>query len=137
MKKCCKCKVEKPESEFYKNKKMKDGLDYYCKECRKNQIYANRLDKNYYHDNRDFIESLKHPCEKCGEERSYLIQFHHVNPENKKFNLALCGTRSKSTIWAEACKCVCLCSNCHDEFHHIYGKNPEDPGKALMEYLYT
>lgn len=33
MKACCKCKVEKPFIEFHKNKNMKDGLNYACKDC--------------------------------------------------------------------------------------------------------
>lgn len=35
MKICCKCKQEKPKSEFYKNKSTKDGLSHECKECKK------------------------------------------------------------------------------------------------------
>lgn len=34
LKKCSKCKVEKPCSEFYKNKSTTDGLNYQCKECK-------------------------------------------------------------------------------------------------------
>jgi hypothetical protein len=81
------------------------------------------------------IESLKEPCRKCGEDRLYLIQFHHVNPKDKKFQISLCGSRSEATIRKEISKCVCLCSNCHDEFHHFYGKNPKNPVESLMEYL--
>jgi hypothetical protein len=33
MKKCSKCKVEKEEKEFYKDRSSKDGLDYSCKNC--------------------------------------------------------------------------------------------------------
>lgn len=35
MKKCSKCKIEKSLEEFHKNKKMKDGHSYVCKECTK------------------------------------------------------------------------------------------------------
>ena len=35
MKYCPKCKKNKREAEFYKNKAMKDGLYVYCKECAK------------------------------------------------------------------------------------------------------
>ena len=35
MKVCGKCKIEKDDSEFYKNSKRKDGLNYYCKLCHK------------------------------------------------------------------------------------------------------
>lgn len=34
MKTCIKCNVDKPLNEFYKYKRTKDGLDYYCKSCR-------------------------------------------------------------------------------------------------------
>jgi hypothetical protein len=35
MKKCGRCKEEKPFSEFYKHKSRSDGLTWDCKECRK------------------------------------------------------------------------------------------------------
>jgi hypothetical protein len=33
MKTCSRCKVEKDEAEFFKNKGRKDGLHIYCKSC--------------------------------------------------------------------------------------------------------
>ena len=39
MKVCSKCKIEKDESEFNKNKSTKSGLSRYCKECRKINKY--------------------------------------------------------------------------------------------------
>lgn len=35
MKYCHKCKTEKPKTEFNKDKTTKDGLNCYCRECRK------------------------------------------------------------------------------------------------------
>lgn len=35
MKKCPKCKIERLKKEFTKDSKRKDGLDIYCKECKK------------------------------------------------------------------------------------------------------
>lgn len=133
---CSKCKVEKDESEFYANKKNPDGLDYYCKVCRKSCTKAHNEDHPSYYDNaQEFVESLKTVCCKCGEDRPWVIQFHHVDPTEKKFGISGCGSRSKSSIWKEASKCVCLCSNCHDEFHHFFGKQPIDPVEALDKYL--
>ena len=135
---CSKCKQEKDESEFYRNRRTPDGLDYYCKECRKGGVYANGFTAaDYQENNREFVESLKTECCKCGEDRPWVIQFHHVNPADKEFAIAAFGTRSKSTIWKEVAKCVCLCSNCHDEFHHFFGHRPIDPAEALDEYLYS
>lgn len=133
---CTKCKVEKDVTEFYKNKRQKDGLDFYCKECRNKQIRERgTLKDDYVRPNLEYVRSLKTVCQKCGEERLYLIQFHHVDPSKKSFMLSSPGTRSKAAIWEEASKCVCLCSNCHDEFHYLYGLNPKEPVKSLLEYL--
>lgn len=38
MKKCSKCGLEKPLSEFYTDPSKKDGHSYNCKECRKAQM---------------------------------------------------------------------------------------------------
>tara|TARA_Y100000593_G_scaffold69925_1_gene128371 strand:- start:690 stop:1400 length:711 start_codon:yes stop_codon:yes gene_type:complete len=63
-KKCGKCGVVKPLDEFHKHKKLKDGRQYNCKECRKEhkkQHYQNNkesiLEKQsqYYYDNRESI----------------------------------------------------------------------------------
>lgn len=135
---CSKCKIEKDESEFYSNKRMPDGLDYYCKECRKTTT-SHRIETYEVEDYRDtaqsFIESLKTECCKCGEDRPWVIQFHHVNPSEKEFNISSSGTRSRAAIWKEVSKCVCLCSNCHDEFHHFFGNRPVDPIGSLDLYL--
>ena len=41
----------------------------------------------------------------------------------------------KCSLCNEIKKCVCLCSNCHDEFHYFYGDHPNDPVEALTKYL--
>lgn len=38
MKKCTKCKIEKPESEYYKNASLKSGLRSECKDCSKAHV---------------------------------------------------------------------------------------------------
>jgi len=48
MKICYKCKAEKPTDQFYENKRMKDGLDSYCKLCRKE--YTKLYQKTYGYD---------------------------------------------------------------------------------------
>jgi hypothetical protein len=42
MKICTKCKEEKEYSEFYKNKKAKDGYRIYCKSCEKKYVEDNK-----------------------------------------------------------------------------------------------
>lgn len=133
---CSKCKVEKDQSEFYSNSATVDGLDYYCKECRKESTKSkSSYRKDYHSDVREFVESLKTNCIKCGEDRPWVIQFHHINPKDKLFDVTQVGTRSRAAVWEEASKCVCLCSNCHDEFHHFFGKQPVEPTDAFEKYM--
>lgn len=49
-KQCVGCKEEKTMSMFGKNKSQKDGLHYYCKECRKTHS------RNYYEKNKERID---------------------------------------------------------------------------------
>lgn len=42
MKTCNVCKVELEKSKFFRSKISPDGLDYTCKECRKQRVYARR-----------------------------------------------------------------------------------------------
>lgn len=84
----------------------------------------------------EFNKKWKKPCEKCGETRLYLIQFHHIDPATKLFCIGSdCVAKHEQILADEVKKCVCLCSNCHDEFHYFYGSKPENPIEALNEYL--
>ena len=58
MKKCSKCKLEKPFEEFGKNKSQKDGLSHVCKKCRiinSKKYYITNIDniKKYRENNKD------------------------------------------------------------------------------------
>ena len=119
MKTCCKCKTEKPLSEFYKNKSKKDGHGTECKQCKKSETR-----KSYYYDQRDhrqkkkaFLYSLKKPCAICGEPDPVVIDFHHLDPATKSFTLGQTNNYSDEKILAEVDKCVCLCANCHRRVH--------------------
>ena len=56
-------------------------------------------------------------CVLCGYDRfAGALQFHHVDPSTKRFDLSLKGVaRSLDTVREEAQKCVVLCANCHAE----------------------
>lgn len=125
LKKCKRCGEVKDASEFYNSSRVKDKLSTYCSDCYR-EMYAEKT---------KLIEELKTQCFKCGENRNWVIEFHHIDPESKKFSIGSGGGRSWKSIEAESTKCVCLCSNCHKDFHHIYGQRPKNPREALMEYL--
>ncbi len=145
MKKCNSCGIEKDECEFPKDKTHKDGLSSLCKECRNkrsdnwrkaNQEKFLSYQKDRLKNGQAYVNELKSNCVKCNESRPYVIQFHHINPSEKEFELGSSGVfKSKFKIDSEVKKCICLCANCHMEYHWLYGKTPEHPVETLTEYL--
>jgi len=61
----------------------------------------------------------KHGCCLCGYNKCIdALEFHHVVPENKNFNISMGNmTRSAATIINEFHKCMLLCANCHRIIH--------------------
>lgn len=153
---CNRCGADKPLEDFYKDPKRKSGVYTICKSCiieKQLEYYFNHIDsvkeyhKRHYQEykNRqrkadaDYYEriySLKTPCVKCGEKRLFVIDFHHVEPSEKSFNIYRKSAKTNfSIIEDEAKKCVCLCRNCHGEFHYLYGQRPKKGRECLEEYL--
>jgi len=65
------------------------------------------------------VEHLGGKCSRCGYHKyPELLEFHHKNPEEKEFSIALRGhSRSWARVKAEIEKCALLCANCHREIH--------------------
>jgi len=135
---CGKCKKEKPTSEFNKSAKKVDGFSSYCKKCNRDYLkehYNNNL--NYYkekaknrkiqirEDFQNYKKTLK--CKKCGEDRWYVLDFHHREQNQKEFNIGLMIRDSKSfkDILEEIKKCDVLCANCHREYHYFNNLSTE------------
>ena len=55
MKQCSKCKEVKELSDFYKNKSCPNGLDYYCKLCKKKATNKAEVHSRYYQKNKKEI----------------------------------------------------------------------------------
>ena len=147
---CSKCKRELPLDRFVKNKNTHDGLAYHCKDCahewymkRRPKLVRVHIDDRKAYDKtrndrgREFLFSLKTPCAKCGETRPHVLQFHHIDPSTKTATICAIKKYPSDVIIAEVEKCVCLCANCHFEFHFLYGNKPKNPVGALEEYLQT
>lgn len=150
---CKECR-RKYEAEY--RSKNRDKLLEYAREYRENnpdklKIYREsaynknkdmNLEKNREYQkqrrekNKQKLYLYKTPCVKCGESRSYVIDFHHINPDEKLFNISTAGSRHTDVdISNEVKKCICLCRNCHQEYHYFYGNKPSDPVGTLTEYL--
>lgn len=80
MKCCSKCKVEKPRSEFGKDKCRPDGLYPQCRECKSNahkesyhKVAAKRLERKYgitSEQRAEMFEAQKGRCKICGKHES-------------------------------------------------------------------
>jgi Zn finger protein HypA/HybF involved in hydrogenase expression len=82
----------------------------------------NRLNKQKQRqERRQFIDECKSTCscKKCGDIRSYVLDFHHINPDEKEFDLGEASKYSIPRLKLELEKCITLCRNCHSEFHYL------------------
>lgn len=87
MKKCTKCLLEKSLNSFHNHMKSKDGLDYWCKDCKKAQDISYNFKPNYegskdcqrcneHKDKESFYKCKRNPdglenrCKKCCQQRS-------------------------------------------------------------------
>jgi hypothetical protein len=146
MKCCSKCNIDKDIEEFRWKSKAKGIRHARCKDCMK------AVEKKYYDTNpnrkqavRDralktfnenvaFLEEYKSnlKCLKCGEDKPYMLDLHHVNADDKVdvvYNLV--KGHSLKKIKEELEKCVPLCANHHREFHYL----EKSKGITLEDYL--
>lgn len=56
---------------------------------------------------------LRNPCIICGETDIRVLEFDHVTPETKSFNIGDRSNRTWPTLLKEIEKCRVLCANCH------------------------
>lgn len=125
---CSKCGEEKPLSEYHKNGFDSNGNQKYRGYCK---ICANNIEKERYRRKKQFTESLKESCIKCGESRPYVLDFHHKDKTQKDFTIGQIKKGSLEILKNEIEKCVVLCSNCHREFHYL----ERECRISLEEYL--
>lgn len=95
-----------------KEKYSKDGY---------NTKYSQEQDRNGLNLKIKYIKNLGGKCSRCGyNENMAALSFHHINPEEKEFELTSrsFGRYTLEKIENEIKKCVLLCLNCHCEIHH-------------------
>ena len=70
---------------------------------------------------KELVKLMGGKCSICGYDKNYAaLEFHHVNPEDKSFQLDSrhLSNTTMTTILEEAKKCILVCSNCHKEIHY-------------------
>ena len=77
------------------------------------------LSKKYRDKRREQLDAIKlaHGCRNpnckwSGDYEACCLDFHHVDPASKVFNIGSAG-RSMSKVFDEICKCTVLCAMCH------------------------
>src|SRR5579864_8208987 len=83
----------------------------------------------------EYVQNIKSQlcCTDCGERHPATLQFHHLNTQDKQFNVAdaVRNGISLDRIKKEISKCIVLCANCHLIRHYnMRKKNQTSPGIA-------
>ena len=119
-KKCFKCGLEKPITEFYRHSMMADGHLNKCKECAKKDSRENR-DKNLeYYREYDRNRFYKNGHRKISEKYS------EINPIKAKARHILSNAiRDGKIVRAKSCS-LCGRDDCVIEGHHSDYNNPLD-----------
>ena len=126
---CTKCGKKLPIEDFNWRSKKKGTRRSECKTCHTD--YMKEAYKNKKKTVSEIKKNLK--CAKCGEEREYCLDFHHINPNEKENTISRMTSNNYrvDSVLNEIKKCIVLCSNCHREFHYFQEKD----GITIDEYL--
>lgn len=138
MQKCRYCELDKP-SECYKPAKYKPAV--VCLDCLANPEIKKAQQRKHKDKNRlkqrlliyNFL--LEHPCVQCGETDPIVLDFDHLDPKEKSFNVSKAINHSGKGIIKEMEKCQVLCANCHrrktakqfNHFRYTYSLNKKAP----------
>lgn len=117
MKKCRRCQVFKPLTQFYKSGTNANGLPKYKSRCK--PCHLNSIDEKRKHVQELITETLGYySCKICGYSKSSrALHLHHLDAETKEYQISNMWSQSDSAIKKEISKCIILCANCHAEVH--------------------
>ena len=122
---CTKCGRELSLDMFNWRDKTKGTRRADCKECHSGYM------KKKYQENKGIVSEIKasQGCAKCGDTRSYVLDYHHIDPETKSGTVARMVSNHYTSLNEETLneikKCAVLCANCHREWHYLKERNNE------------
>lgn len=110
---CPRCKKDVETKNFYQRRGKENG-SVYCKACSSEQTLERQRKLKAIS-----VEYKGGSCIRCGYDKYYgALEFHHLDPSKKDFNLGNSRLTSFEKVKAELDKCILVCSNCHREIHH-------------------
>lgn len=126
---CCICHQWKPEADFPLRSKKTGKRQSHCRKCHAKYRRQHYLDNRagYIRREADRIKSnrianrthlrqylLDHPCVDCGETDPVLLEFDHLDPSTKSFDVGFALARKPwHLVLEEIAKCVVRCVACH------------------------
>lgn len=129
-KRCCRRGVVKDLAEFHRYARNKDGLQPYCRPCKRgidNEHYKRNPRRNYERNrekarsNRgwlyEYLKTKRCEWEGCDINDPDMLVFDHLRPEEKRGEVSRMAhqTYSLETLKAEVAKCRVLCANHHQK----------------------
>lgn len=135
---CNDCGLVKPLTEFHANKAKPDGLQAYCKTCKKERdrsdyqkgrvAYVQKAAQNRQRCRDEVCEiKSKAGCAYCPETDPCCLEFHHVDRDSKEDDISrLMHKAARLKMLAEIKKCHIVCRNCHAKLH---------AGRQLLERI--
>jgi hypothetical protein len=127
MRTCHSCGIEKPSTDYVKNRNSKNGRSRKCREClhqlrvtrgprtsTKYEYYKGRNNRRRAR-GREFLRTYleTHPCVDCGESDPVVLEFDHVRGVKENNVTTMCRSFGNAKILKEIAKCEVRCANCH------------------------
>ena len=92
--------------------------------------YVRKRDKRIETWLKEYKSSLS--CPECGESHPACLEFHHLNPKDKKFTIGRQERRATlKSLQEEIAKCRVLCANCHRKEHWRQRNKEKESGRPL------
>jgi hypothetical protein len=110
---CTKCNSLQEISNFYPRPNTKIGSYPYCKSCSNFATVEKQRARKA-----QCVNYKGGMCFLCGYNR-YIgsLDFHHLNPSTKDFEISRLRSFCFDKIKAELDKCILVCRTCHGEIH--------------------
>ena len=130
MKRCCRCNVVRDTSEFHRAVPRKDGLQPYCRSCKRviDRDHNRRNPRRNYERTLEYrlrnqkwlyeyLKTKKCEWEGCIVDDPDMLVFDHLDPREKRDHVTTMAHSSWSlkSVQEEVAKCRVLCANHHQK----------------------